>query len=713
MGVPRLFPWIKKRFAPQVTEFAFGELSKTRYAVDYLYLDANGLLHNAAQRVFSYGSGAHIIDDYENLSYEEKELAVFDLFMSKIQTVVSTTVPSRLLYIAIDGTAPIAKQAQQRQRRFLYGMDSKLGEKEGKFDTSSITPGTVFMHRLVQYMNYAIRRNISIGKIGMANWSTFEVIFSPPTVPGEGEHKIMDFMRNLPDIEKDKIHCMFGPDGDLIMLTLAIRFPKMLLFREDAFAPGYAHILEMSRIGEGIAERLRRPWEDAICDFIFLGFFVGNDFLPKIRMFLYLEDGLEFMIGTYKRLNIKLTERCGVTRDGLSAMIGEFALQEKTYLEEQAKTEPRDMKFVNLTLLRHFNGGVLDFEGYRHSYYSKFLYDPTDASIIELCRKYLRGLFWVFKYYTRGIPSWGEFYSERYAPLMTDMNRYLSSITDDEFDALNIFALGEPSIPFVQLISVLPPSSASLLPEPLRPLLTRGGLLDDVLPSKINVDCEGITAEHMGVIDLPFVSQERVISLYAEHGKECFSLARNRRGCDSIFFYDPFFNGKFVSEVGTVINLKAKKCELATTPTATGSRLTLPTTAELAIDKRLKAFYLFNGVREMPITDIKILTESLRKLAISPRTVFVEVLDVGLDLIAIRDAFPRATIYARTDADDKRKCILQHNIFALQLGIAVPSKIQGAELMIWQREETMRDFTRTLETPTVNVLRRGVSLTKL
>ena len=71
---------------------------------------------------------------------------------------------------------------------------------------------------------------------------------------------------------------------------------------------------------------------------------------------------------------------------------------------------------------------------------------------------FIEGLHWVLEYYYRGVASWTWFYPHHYAPMISDM------VAIQELEVA--FQLGQPFLPFQQLLGVLPSASFKLLPEP-------------------------------------------------------------------------------------------------------------------------------------------------------------------------------------------------------------------------------------------------------
>jgi len=106
-------------------------------------------------------------------------------------------------------------------------MAKYIAEGKGKFipndkvfDSNCITPGTAFMVKL----NHAFVEWINTKMSSDAFWkeSTAEVIFSGSDCPGEGEHKIMEYIRKArsdPKWNANLYHVMYGLDADLIMVS--------------------------------------------------------------------------------------------------------------------------------------------------------------------------------------------------------------------------------------------------------------------------------------------------------------------------------------------------------------------------------------------------------------------------------------------------------------------------------------------------------------
>ena len=122
-------------------------------------------------------------------------------------------------------------------------------------------------------------------------------------------------------------HVIYGPDADLIMLGLLTHMDNIMILRENYSFPTklskavkreskptewiilYLNILKEYFHQEYslISSQMKIPYDlnRIIDDFIFLCFFVGNDFLPRIYSFSIRLGSLEKLIQCFKSFLIQ------------------------------------------------------------------------------------------------------------------------------------------------------------------------------------------------------------------------------------------------------------------------------------------------------------------------------------------------------------------------------------------------------------------------
>ncbi|KAH9998847.1 exonuclease II [Russula compacta] len=318
MGVPKFFRYISERYP--LTSQLIEENSIPEF--DNLYLDFNGIIHACS----------HPND--EDAHFRMSEEQIYTSIFAYVDHLFGRIKPKKLFFMAVDGVAPRAKMNQQRGRRFRTAKEARevreKAERKGEtlpdekaFDSNCITPGTLFMAKLSEQLRYFVNKKITED----ANWREIQVVLSGHEVPGEGEHKIMEYIRlskAQPDYNPNVRHCLYGLDADLIMLGLLSHDPHFCLLREEVkFGPAAKkknnvglesinfYLLHLSLMREYLDLEFRDvgrllPFgynlERVIDDFIVLAVFIGNDFLPHLPDLHIHENGLEQLFEVYMRV---------------------------------------------------------------------------------------------------------------------------------------------------------------------------------------------------------------------------------------------------------------------------------------------------------------------------------------------------------------------------------------------------------------------------
>jgi 5'-3' exoribonuclease 1 len=356
MGVPKFFRWMSERY-PAISQL----IADNRIPeFDCLYLDMNGIIHNCT----------HANND--SATYRLSEDKMFIAIFNYIEHLFSKIKPQKLFFMAIDGVAPRAKMNQQRARRFRTAYDAEVARekaikegvempKEEAFDSNCITPGTEFMARLTRHLKYFVAKKVSED----ADWQGVEIVLSGHEVPGEGEHKIMEYIRQAkaqPEYDPNRRHCLYGLDADLIMLGLLSHDPHFCLLREEVIFGRQSqtkskelehqnfYLMHLCIVREYLElefQELKEPevlgfgfdMERVIDDFILMAFFVGNDFLPNLPHLHINEGALALMFATYKSALPKaggyINEGGAINLDRLGLLLDELSHAEFRFFEAE------------------------------------------------------------------------------------------------------------------------------------------------------------------------------------------------------------------------------------------------------------------------------------------------------------------------------------------------------------------------------------------
>jgi 5'-3' exonuclease len=306
------------------------------------------------------------------------------------QMILNDYCQAKIIYVAFDGLVPYAKIVQQRYRRMC------LKEVSGNFDRNQISPGTPYMLELEEAMKLRFP----------------QIIISGTHEPGEGEHKIIQFLQHS---QKNKSITIYGLDADLILICLQ---HHKLSLENSMFL-----LRESSEMGEKEEFAIMDIWKlflqlpIDIYQYIALSIMCfGNDFMPSLGIFSLREDGYNRALQFYeKSKNPNL-----LTIEGRKVFLNYVALEEQRILKERILLRRRSEEKYVLGKDNLFN----------KKYYLHVLDGVINPE--KVVEAYWKTFSWSLEYFTKSSPpNWDWYYPYSDAPLITDIVKFPQSLILD------------------------------------------------------------------------------------------------------------------------------------------------------------------------------------------------------------------------------------------------------------------------------------------
>lgn len=477
MGIPSFY----KHLIQSIT----GLVVKTRRTPPAVFaLDLNCAIYHCVKKLQDRVPYTHD----QRLQWETLLIETVLAYIKQMTTIVA---PTATTYIAVDGVAPMAKIKQQRMRRFKSALTAEEEAKiraaargvayvaTPRWDTNAITPGTAFMDAL----GAALWAYAAAAPFGC-------IVVSPADEAGEGEQKIMAYLRSV----KPPTAVVYGLDADLIVLALlmnATTGTQVDLFREELEFGGVKTTLDieqflymdMMRLGEVLYEAWARSGSSKsafLCDFVALMNLLGNDFVPHGMGLKIRDEGIETLLGLYKHTlkapllsspstynraglielftHLAPLESAAIHRSVKKKLVSRVGMSTRGGPEEIALAEYNDLpvKWAADACLLRANGSLrADWT----TVYDRIALDG--ANVDKAVVTYLDALAWTLAYYAGEPVDLWWYYPWFHPPRAASIKAVLEAA---DTPLMPPATLRSPLTPVEQLAMVLPTSSFHLLP---------------------------------------------------------------------------------------------------------------------------------------------------------------------------------------------------------------------------------------------------------
>jgi 5'-3' exoribonuclease 2 len=469
MGIPSYY----KNIVDEFPDTIHSQLSHNQIN-DRVFLDFNCAIHQCSNNIKkNYNINDHTI--FEKKLIEET--------LEYINKIYNFTKPTTLFYISIDGVPSRSKIIQQRNRRF-NGMWKKNKTLEilcnmkpsqlindyynktiNEWSSDNISPGTNFMNNLSDAIKNFIKK-----------FSVLSIL-SDSNEEGEGEYKIVKYIKENVSIETVYTDIIYGLDADLIMLSLINNKTLIYLLREPVFfdtnnTEEFLYF-NIKLLEEKIIKSLKMNYniqgetdEIIIYSYVFICSLLGNDFIPHLSYIDIKNDGINILLNKYAELYTKFkthiiyfeNNKWKINNDILLKFIKRLSINEDTLFNEydnsyysysfancqrhknkiyysSAKNPEILNAMANLskTIDNIINNDVEKFSDvikpsenkWRQRYYYYLFNDNNGSNISNICLNYYEALQWILDYYYNQEYNTTWYYRFNYSPTIIDLSNYL------------------------------------------------------------------------------------------------------------------------------------------------------------------------------------------------------------------------------------------------------------------------------------------------
>ena len=277
--------------------------------------------------------------EHFNEKYMDK--LIITLVINTVLNIIKTycqNKPFQTLMIAIDGVPSKGKMVEQKQRRYMGAIieaykkkllikyQDYLKEQDDyiylatkwsiKWSRNKITPGTAFMHKLVNYL-----RSDKITNKLKTNRPNMEIVISDMYEVGEGEKKIVNYVNKYLSNTNESV-MVYSPDADMILLCMLLSVKKLFVLRHNQQTSAHSStniydLVDIRMLKSNISYYINNnPGSstenfdiDRInYDIVCISTLFGNDFVPKIET-INVKKGFQDIMDAYLKTLLKLKDK--------------------------------------------------------------------------------------------------------------------------------------------------------------------------------------------------------------------------------------------------------------------------------------------------------------------------------------------------------------------------------------------------------------------